>query len=526
MARRPAPSRDPRPAPVKPTANLNVPAVRVDYIRPELTAVLPQYTLIDDCIAGSIAVKNKGRVYLPQPSPDDKSPENTSRYDAYKTRAVFYNVSKRTLMGMVGEVFGVDPQINVPDVLDAVVKDANGNGVTLIQLSQTTLETILKKGRGGLLIDYPKTDGVVTRAQQLAGLVRPTISLYQPGNIINWRTKQLGSKTVLSLVVLQEIYEKYDDGFAVEFDTQYRVLRLDDTNIYRQEVWRGGEGAWAPDPEFNVTPLKGDGNPLNEIPFTFIGAVDNSPTVDDPPMFDLCDLNLAHYRNSADYEESVYMCGQATPAITGLDERWVNEVLKGRVELGSRAAIPLPPNATIELIQMEERSAGFEAMEHKERQMVALGAKLVEQKQVQRTATEADLDEAGETSVLVTVADNVSAAFRYALEWAAIFQGATTIVEDANTAEDDKEAMSFALNTDFNLATASTEEINAAINAWQKEAISWREMRGKLRDGGLATLKDEDAIKELRQSRMDDATGTEFGPDGQPVEKQGGNLPA
>lgn len=528
MARKPAPSRNRIPAP-SPMATTPAPvagAARVDYIRPELDAVLSQYTLIDDCIAGSIAVKAKGDIYLPRPNAADESRENRLRYDAYKLRAVFYNVSKRTLAGMVGEVFAIDPIINVPDVMDAIVKDANGNGVTLTQLSQTALETNLKKGRAGLFVDYPRTEGVVTRQQQLDGLIRPTINLYQPGNIVNWRTKTVGSKTYLSLVVLREVYEKYDDGFAVEIDVQYRVLRLGDDDIYRQEIWRGDKGAWASVPELAVTPTKGDGLPLKEIPFTFIGSVDNSPSVDDPPMFDLCDLNIAHYRNSADYEESVYLVGQATPVLAGLDQRWVDEVLKGRVELGSRAAIPLPEGATATLLQMEERSAAFEAMEHKERQMVALGAKLVEQKQVQRTATEADLDAASETSVLVTVTKNVSAAFRFALEWAAIFQGTTTLRQDAGKSADDRNALAFDLNTDFDLASASSEEVTAAINAWQKEAITYGEMRDILRDAKLATLKDKVAITEIRAARMDDGDTDEVDADGKPITKQGGNLPA
>ena len=220
MARRPI--RNPSPAikRAKPaTETPTIAAARVDYVRPELANMLPQYTLVDDCVGGSIAVKAKRTVYLPQPNAADTSIDNQLRYNAYLTRAVFYNVSKRTLAGMVGEVFAVDPQIKVPEVLDPVVKDANGNGVTLVQLSQTGLETTLKKGRAGLFIDFPRRnaeEGPVTRQQQLDGVVRPTINLYQPGCIINWRTKTIGSRTVLSLVVLQETYEKYDDGFAVE----------------------------------------------------------------------------------------------------------------------------------------------------------------------------------------------------------------------------------------------------------------------------------------------------------------------
>jgi hypothetical protein len=62
-----------------------------------------------------------------------------------------------------------------------------------------------------------------------------------------------------------------------------------------------------------VQPKRGDGEAWNYIPFTFVGSVNNDETPDLPPLYDLAVLNVAHYRNSADYEESCYMVGQPTP---------------------------------------------------------------------------------------------------------------------------------------------------------------------------------------------------------------------
>ena len=88
------------------------------------------------------------------------------------------------------------------------------------------------------------------------------------------------------------------------------------------------------------------------------------------------------------------------------------------------------------LIQASANSMPKEAMDTKERQMVALGAKLVEQKQVQRTATEAGLENASETSVLASAANNTAEAFRTALGWCMEFVGTDGEIE-------------FDLNTDF-----------------------------------------------------------------------------
>jgi hypothetical protein len=96
----------------------------------------------------------------------------------------------------------------------------------------------------------------------------------------------------------------------------------------------------------------------------------------------------------------------------------------------------------------------------------------------------------------------VSAAYKFALEWAAIFQGGVTIDRDANTADDDNAAIVFKLNTDFSIATMTAEEVNTAINSWIKEAITFEEMRSILKKAGYATVDDKQAIEAIRQHRM------------------------
>jgi len=66
----------------------------IAFKRPELTARLPEYDIIRDCVAGSIAVKAATIKYLPRPNNQDKSRANLARYNNYIGRAVFYNVTR------------------------------------------------------------------------------------------------------------------------------------------------------------------------------------------------------------------------------------------------------------------------------------------------------------------------------------------------------------------------------------------------------------------------------------------------
>lgn len=457
----------------------------VSYVRDEVAKMKVKWDLIKDCLIGQTAVKAGREKYLPRPNPTDLSEENRKRYEQYVERAVFYNVTQRTHASLVGQVFQTDPVVELPSLMDSLVEDADGSGVSLEQQAKKALGHVLAFGRCGLLVDYPNVGEVTSRQDLLDGRIRPTIILYDPWDVINWRTKTAGAKKLLSLVVIAEQYIVEDDGFEMKTDRQWRVLRLEDgTGVYKVEIWREENGIFQ-EHEFYY-PTDARGNNLKEIPFTFIGAVNNDPNVDLPPLYDLATLNIAHYRNSADYEEACYIVGQPTPYLAGLTKDWVEEVLHGQVHLGSRAAIPLPAGGTAGLIQASPNSMPKEAMETKERQMVALGAKLVEQRAVQRTATEAMQEEAGEVSVLATSAKNVAAGYRTALAWCGLFLGTT-------------EQPKFDLNTDFEINRMNAQERQQLIAEWQSGAITFEEMRFNLRRANVAYLDDEAAKDQLEE---------------------------
>lgn len=467
----------------------------VDTMRPELIAALPTYAEIRDCVAGEKTVKSRGAVYLPMPTDAD-----AARYSAYVMRAVFYGVTRRTLLGLVGMTATKPAEIVVPPMMAPIVKDATGSGVTLNSLALTLVSEVCQVGRAGLLTDYPKTEGKpTTRKEQTEGAIRPTISAYAAEDIINWRVSRKNGRIFLSLVVLAETYDKDDDGFTITRLPQRRVLRIEN-GVYSVEIHRkvNDNASWTVEPKEYPTDAKGLN--LTEIPFVFVGSVNNDPTIDPAPLADMASLNLAHYRNSADYEEGVYITGQPTPVITGLDEAWWTNVLKSRIAFGSRSGIPLPADATFELVQADPNNAALEAMKAKEDQMKAIGAKLVQVSSVQRTATETASDDVTEMSVLGQIVTNVNAAVLWSLEWAAIFSGATTVNRDAQDAEN--KTINFALSLDFDSPTIDKEEASASVTYWKDGALTFTEMREVLRGAKFATLSDDEAKEAIDSEKL------------------------
>lgn len=458
----------------------------VQYIRPELAKVLTRYEVIRDVIEQRI--DELGLKYLPCPSGtafSQRTEEEKQRYENYRLRAIFYNFVGRTLTGFVGQIFSRDAEVVVPERLKAVIKDATGDGLSLEQLAKDACAEVLSVGRYGLFVDYPALVAPATKEQVDKGLIRPTITPYFGEKIINWNTKKVNGLNVLCFVVLEEQYFANDDLFEPEFKTQWRVLSLDENNLYRMQVFRE-------DSKDQVVEPKANGTRLDFIPFTFIGAVNNDPKPDLPPMYDMALINIGHYRNSADNEESIHYTGQPTFVVTGMKKDWLNNMLGGVIRFGSRFGLALEKESDAKVIQATPNSVVREGMIDKQEQLATMGAEFLKGQTVTKTATEAAIDDSSRTSAISNASKNVSAGFQFALECAAIFQGA------------DENQVTFKLNSEFDL-TRMTETARAElIKEWQAGAISWSEMRSALQKAGIATQDNEEAKAEIAEKEADD----------------------
>ena len=469
----------------------------VSFKRLEVQKIAKSYELIRDALTGEVAVKQKGARYLPPPqSIEDK--EGQDRYTSYITRAVFYNVSKRTLQGLLGQLFSRQPLITVPAYLANTVANMNGLGVNATQQCKNTSSEVIAYGRAGLLSDFPTLPNgqEATAADLQSGRVAATITFYKADQIINWRYNRDYTGKKLMFVILEEDREIIKEGeFTSSFAKQYRVCRLDASGYYVQELYYDNKSS----PVKTSAPIDYNGDRFDSIPFEFIGSEDNDPDIDDPPMYSIASLNIAHYRNSADFEDSLFYVGQPTVAITGLSQAWVDQNLTGKLRLGSRNAIPLPSGGDLKIVQADPNNLSKEGMDQKERQMVALGAKLVENKQVQRTATEASQDETAESSILQTAADNTSVAYAQAFATAGRFYA-------------EESAIDFKINTAFEIATLDYNARAETIKEWQMGAISFPEMRQVLRRCGIATLDDDEAKAQIDKEQQERAAALDADP--------------
>lgn len=338
-------------------------------------------------------------------------------------------------------------------------------------------------GRGGLLVDAPET-GAATAAEQNAGLLNPTIAFYTTENIVNWRLTRVGSVNRVTMVVLRETWEYNEPGneFETKYGEQYRVLDIDSDGNYRQRLFRFDAEGGAQEDVVEIYPDLGE-SLRGVIPFTFIGATNNDATIDDAPLLPLAELNIGHYRNSADNEESSFVVGQPTLFIypgENLTPQSFKEANPNGIKFGSRCGHNLGYGGSAQLIQAGENNLARQNMLDKEQQAIQIGAQLITPTQ-QITAESARIQRGADTSVMATIARNVSQAYTDALRWVAVMLGKPEDTE-----------VEFRLNMDFFLQPMTAQDRAAwmaDINAGLLPATAYY---AALRKAGVTDWTDAD----------------------------------
>lgn len=439
--------------------------------------VQERWKTVRDVIAGDQAMRAAG--YLPVLNAADNSAENKARNEAYVQRAVFYNATGRTLDGLIGIAFRKDPAHELPEYLDYLLTDCDGEETSIYQQSQAVAASVVGVGRHGLLVDYDTL------------LKRPVIKSYAAESIINWRYEN----GALVLVVLAETVEEPEDGgYGVEEIQQYRELYLD-AGQYKCRLWRltGEENIPAVHQQLDANgaaldevAVRSQTGGLAFIPFRFVGSRNNDAAFDQSPLYDLARLNIAHYRNSADYEDSVFFVGQAQPWISGLTEEWRDHLQAQKTAyIGSRAPFLLPEGGAFGFAQPSENTLVHEAMEQKEKQMIGLGARLLDKTAVQVTATQSDNDREASTSVLSLCIANVNEAYQTCISWCALLLSKSPLTLEAEQA-------SYKITQDYSRAQIDPQALAGMVAAWQAGLIAKSDVRAYMRHQGIVAVERTD----------------------------------
>jgi len=474
-------------------------------------ANLAKWLRARDVIAGEDAVKAGGIKYLPR-----LDSQTDNEYLGYLSRTCFFNATSRTCDGFLGLLFRRDPEVKLPDrhagvggALRVFTDDVDLMGTSLFTYCKGIVGEVLAVGRCGTLIDWAGSGAsrAANRADQRAYVVR-----YAPEDILNWQTARINGRNVVTLVSLREYVEQPDDAdpFVVKSTESVRVLKLevlpDGGTRYVVEVWqrlpsgnRGGIGGslWSgffgqkssqAKTEWTLVetrvPLR-LGKPLPLIPFVFHGPRNALPDVDKMPLADIIHVNLDHYRLDADYKHGLHFTALPTAWVSGFDKT-------SELRIGSSTAwVAETPGAVAGFLEFKGHGLStFEnAQAHDEHQMALLGSRMLEDtKRVGETADAIELRQAGENSILMTLALSVSDSISQVLRWAYWWNSTEQYPEDVS-----EDIVLLQINTDFTAKGLSSLELTAIVSAWQAGAISQATMFDLFRKGEVLPTGRTDA---------------------------------
>nr|BDD47032.1 hypothetical protein 3 [bacterium] len=429
--------------------------------RSEYTKMVPVWKRCRDANSGGVEIKANGETYLPKLN----LLQSTSDYNDYKDRAYWYGATGKTVAAFLGMIFRKPPVVTaeneiVEEIIDVVTQD----GRSYEELLRQVVEEIIIVNRVGVLEDYPQmTDekGIPIQMSQLdaekIGL-RSYTTIYQAEDIINWKLEVVGNELVPTFFVLHETEdeENPENPIYPELVHFYRILYLQETEegvVYRQVLLKEHENEYYVEQVY--TPMK-NGKFLTRIPFWVLNEDGiEYESVEVPVIYDLVEINLAHYRNSADYEREIHKISIKTAIFPG----W-NKQEHGEPEIGG--ALATPPDQKPFILESAQSSPLKDEMTKKEERMATIGAQLLAQKgRYVQAAKTAEIQSRGESSVVASIARSVGLAFSeifvFKVEWSGL---------------KDPE-VSIALNTDFEEGRYEAGDLKALFELLQGNAISF-----------------------------------------------------
>ncbi len=453
---------------------------------------LERWTRCRDTFEGTDAVKGAKEKYLPALD-SHKAEANDTEYKKYLMRALFFNAMGRTVEGLSGFIFQKSPIVDVPAGIKKDLEDITKTGVDINTFALWAGRELLTTGRFGILVDLLADDPDSPSEEQK----RPYISGYVAEDIINWRTERRGDDpSVLTHVVLREYAEEPNpkDAFEMLEIEQFRVLELTEEG-YSQTVFRKVPNT---DDFIISTPTMFPerlGEKLDFIPFICLGPTELSCNVSKPPLIDMVDVNLSHYRTMADLEHGRHFTALPTPYVSGSRES------DTPLFMGSAVAWDLETGGSAGMVEFS--GAGLAALviaeQDKRKMMAVLGARLLEEApNSPETATAFIGRHSGEGATLRTMCFVLGKALTQVVQIMAWW------VSNADFPKDVKASVE--LNKEFMMVKMNSQEVQAQLQLLQAEAISYATFYNNITLGGW-TRPGVDVEEERNE-----------------IEKEGGNL--
>ena len=413
----------------------------INTTHPDYSKFSPAWLRNRTAYAGQRAIKAAGEEFLPRLPGHKKTPQGNEAYEAYKAQAHWLGMTKRTVEGLKGAACWKSPKIEMPNVLDGLVRRED---------LRFSVQDLLISGRNSILVEIGQDKEF-------------RLCLYSAERVINWIGGPGAWETVV--VDVSRFERDPEDPYAQTLVTRYLELSLADGK-YQQQLWRESEKEQDGfEPEGKPIIPQQRGKPLDFIPFVLYGHTGQGGTPEEPPISEVVDCNVSHYQTDALHKQVLTKGALVQPYATGWNGKDGNGNDVTDMAFGGGALWNFPnPETRVGLL--EPSGSSFEAYERDKSAIkenaAAMGARLLEnQRKAAETAETTRLRTSAEQSVLAAIVDAVEEAFTSAAQMAARWAG---VSEDKCLVE---------MSRDFLNTVATPDEMRSWMQQVQAGLMSY-----------------------------------------------------
>lgn len=385
--------------------------LQVNERDPRMNRMAATWPKLEALKGGTPAMRKANKAYLP-PQPK----EDAEDYAYRLATSTLFPAFMRTSGVMAGKPFSKELTLNkVPAAVEQLLSDVDGQGRSLHAFaSDVFADCGIEFGFGGILVDFTKTEeDVKTVADEKRAGLRPYWVHIKKDQILGYKAENRDGTMVLTQLRLSEVKEEPDGEYGTTFVDMVRVLYPD-----RWELWRAAADGknWVLDSDGKMS--------IGVIPFVPLYGVRMGFMEGVSPLLDLADLNIKHWQQQSDQDDSTRFARKRMVVFTGINSA-------DEMTVASNYAIQLPKDADAKVVQgsAESVTVGRTELTALEQQMIQTGAELLVALPGQRTATEASNDAEANKSMLQSIVENfedaLDAALQLTSDWLGAGEGGT-----------------------------------------------------------------------------------------------------
>lgn len=469
----------------------------------------PKWKKIRAVLAGTDALRKARTTYLPQ---FPKEPDLYYRHRVDNTTLL--NMTDITLGSWVGRPFSDPVQVDddVPAQIRDMLNDVDRRRSGLSVFLRDWFKEGLTCAFAHVLVDSPYVEKEGrTKADDLREGIRPFWSFLKPEDVLFMASTYVGSQEVLTHVRISET-EKEMDGFVQKSKRRIRVfdrkLSGDDVGVwvtvYEEQRTKSKKVEWV-----QIKPSRRID--IDEIPLVTFYADRQGLQLGKPPIEDLVDLNLAHWRSTSDHTNVLTVARFPIIGASGIPHEEANNiVLAPRKILATR-------NEKGKFYYVEHSGAAVKAgaddLARLEEKMAHYGADFLRKRPGGLTATARALDSAEATSPLQDAVNRFNEAIWEILRLTGKWIG---IGED--------EVGTITVPVDFGPEDVVGEDLATLRDTRKIRDISRRQFLAELkRRGVLSDEFDPDENEqelEIEEGMIGGATLADFGDEGEEKEEE------